>query len=111
MTHTPAPWTAVAAKNADDTLTGYWHIQAGKVAIADVFGIAGYDEETGEMYLTEKEIASDARIMAAAPELLAACKSAAKWLDTFAAHAPITFGGEETVADILRAAIAKAEGK
>jgi hypothetical protein len=46
----------------------------------------------------------------AAPDLLAACQQARDWLDRFATHAPIYFGGEVELAGVLDRAIGAAEG-
>lgn len=61
--------------------------------------------------LTAEEEQANARLLAAAPELLAACQAALDWIDRFGEHAPIMFGGEADVAQALEAAIAAATGQ
>lgn len=51
------------------------------------------------------------RLVAAAPELLAACQAALDWLDRFGEHAPLQFGDEARVVRALEAAIATATGQ
>jgi hypothetical protein len=101
MTHTPGPWTPWLAAKADGKRgkLGVWEIKSA----ADVEAGFAHRNIVGEASgLTEKE----ARLIAAAPELLAALKRVSKGitpdLDTHDC---------EFLLDIARAAIAKAEGK
>jgi hypothetical protein len=82
--HTPGPWTAILDRDRDDGSEDTWYVLTEKEAAIAV-GLYG----------------PDARLIAAAPDLLAALKVALYHLDN-----PKT----GYVADVLRAAIAKAEG-
>jgi hypothetical protein len=95
--HTPGPWTVKNADHIGDpeedfsALPPYWFIDAGKGYAEEGFHIAAFMKE------------SNARLIAAAPELLEACKSAAGLL--------AEFPEAKTMVKALNAAIAKAEGK
>jgi hypothetical protein len=94
-THTPGPWRAeirdLTASTDDGRLCFVGYIVAG-------------DRELAVLYSdTDRE--TNARLIAAAPELLAACKLA---VEAF----PIDqFGEAERRRELCRKAIAKAEGK
>ncbi len=103
MTHTPGPWTATVCEveQRDETYKAHWSVtledlfaDRDQFLICDAFGI---------------NQRSNARLIAAAPELLEACKAALDWVNLFALHAPYQFGNEDKIAEVLRAAIAKAE--
>ncbi len=49
--------------------------------------------------------------MAAAPDLLEACKLAYDWVVWLSGRSPITYRGEAEVAETLRTVVAKAEGR
>lgn len=53
---------------------------------------------------------ANARLISLAPDLYEALKQARKWLDDFANDAPITFGGEAELDEVLRQALAKVKG-
>jgi hypothetical protein len=77
-----------------------------------------YSDHGGECLVAEcqscgdsvSEAYANARLVAAAPDLLAACKTAYKRLERFGEHATIAYGGEGGLSAILWAAIAEAEG-
>lgn len=111
MTTTPAPWfvggmvtgprAAVATHWDDDEEITEIPISAGRAAVAWVVSI-------GESY---EQLLPDARLIAAAPDLLAACRLL---LDTRYSHwHRIADEGEPEPEDMqaARAAIAKAEGR
>lgn len=59
--HTPGPWKTIPSRHGSEYLC---------VAL-----------DENENYTTLEILPADARLIAAAPELLAACKSALKWFD------------------------------
>jgi hypothetical protein len=79
MSYTPAPWHGYQPRNAyGETTDSYWLIQAGNgVQVADLFGLTGkQDEDTGQdLFISNEESAANARLIAAAPDLLAACEA------------------------------------
>ena len=94
MSHTPGPWEydGLFTIFITDSAGNEWHIAS----------IKHHQDEVSK---------ANARLIAAAPELLEACQAAFDWLGRFGAHAPIIFGGEQHLHDILHAAIAKAKGE
>ncbi|MBI1296688.1 hypothetical protein GC175_17165 [bacterium] len=103
--HTPAPWCAAPAKS----LTGrvlrdyYWTVKAGDTTVADLFG------EINKRSAKHPELEANARLIAAAPELLEACK----WLlKDLSYKAPEQIAPEVAAhyTSRLTAIIAKAEG-
>ena len=89
MTHTPGPWIV-------DGKPGYEapEIHAGNRRIARVLYHLGSED---------REVDANARLMAAAPDLLEACKLT---IDDIGEH-----GGPNSVYKACTAAIAKAEGE
>jgi hypothetical protein len=85
--HTPGPWTHGVH---DETL-----IVGGGRVVAEVWGYAPTDHERMEV---------DARLIAAAPEMLEALQRALPEI-------AVAFGPESEVVAECRAAIAKAEGR
>ena len=91
--HTPGPWET----SRDAVPPG--HVQ-----------ITIYAESTGERVATAFERNANAKLIAAAPELLSACKGAFQCID---AICHVRKGGEREwhfVRDMLKAAITKATG-
>lgn len=84
--HTPGPWTIVGA---DGYALGIWSATGEDVV-----------SESGRAPMRQE----DASLIAAAPELLEACRSALEYFTE-------TFKSPEVVAAELRTALAKAEGK
>jgi hypothetical protein len=82
MPHTPGPWRSTDKR-------------CGATNVPDAFVISA----DGTQICRHLDRFEDARLIAAAPELLAACRAALA-----------NFGGDTEVADMLRAAVAKAEG-
>jgi len=92
-THTPGPWTAILDRDRDDEDT--WYVLTEKEAAIAV-GLYG----------------PDARLIAAAPELLAACKAL---VEAGGNSTSLKLGSEQLQRFVsawgdMRAAIAKAEG-
>lgn len=77
MAHTPGPWTAHEQQSKFGTLEGYYVVENGRVQIADLFGIVKgeRDEDGNEVFISTDEAAANARLIAAAPDLLDACKT------------------------------------
>ena len=82
MAHTPGPWTAYCASDDGDNYIG----------------------ATGDRIVAQNASEDDARLIAAAPDLLAAAKLAETNLSPL-------YSSNHIVLMSLRAAIAKAEGK
>lgn len=89
--HTPGPWATDDANDAPRDVMS--HGGRGLVATAYVI-LRGGEEEC-------PIACANARLIAAAPELLEACKNALEFSD----------GGYRWLNDMLRAAISKAEGR
>ena len=88
MKHTPGPWRLLPPTNGIDR---NWRVtDSGDTFVAHVFGFNHAVDEQSKI---------NARLIAAAPELLEACKAAAKQFDE-----------KSPVGRILSDAIAKAEG-
>lgn len=82
--HTPGPWYASqATSKTAGPIDGYWLIRADNyVQVADLFGLTGTRDEDGDdEHISNEESRANARLIAAAPDLLAACEAAARWLD------------------------------
>ncbi len=94
--HTPGPWTVT-----DNTTQGVGHqlrVDSNDGAIADC----------GRNPFVDDEMRANARLIAATPELLEACKAAMLWAKT-----PGNHGGNpycHNFMGLIEAAIAKAEG-
>ena len=87
--HTPGPWTVGKCGE----------VVAGGTTLADVYG----DDEQADI---------DARLMAAAPDLLEALKDIADdYTDRFDLESPSTNPGIKNYVRLARAAIAKAQGE
>jgi hypothetical protein len=72
MAHTPGPWRAVK-----QNVESFYVIYAGKIQVADLYGITGErDEEGQDEFISNDESAANARLIAAAPDLLEACETA-----------------------------------
>lgn len=98
MPHIPGPW-AVSSENWNDIngpsdLDMAYAINSDDWCIAEVWGDVPDDAAEG-----------NARLMAAAPDLLEALKRSLDWLASYPG------GGAQSAYDTARAAIAKAEGK
>lgn len=100
-THTPGPW-----ENHGRT------VYAGKSIVS--LAVAEYDAERGPQYNLADHLKSDdeglanARLIAAAPELLEACEAVLKWAAT-----PGNHGGNPYLQPMVKAAeiaLAKAQG-
>lgn len=93
--HTPGPWYAVLSNEmvASSAQRGKWYVET-----ADEYPVADVGED-------DRETAANARLIAAAPDLLTACEIAT----VFLAHLSL-LPTEEPRTTIL-AAIAKAKGE
>lgn len=87
--HTPGPWN-----HGED---GFVYSPCGKYTLAD--------PHYADLDIDERE--ANARLIAAAPELLAACEQALKVVD---AHRRASGGDGDITAALIRSAIAKAKG-
>ena len=95
--HTPGPWIV-------GPMSDYIAAKDGSLIAeipTDYSPITG--EHTGAMV-------ANARLIAAAPELLSACREALRSLDALSESATDGFPKDNRAANMLRAAIAKAEG-
>ena len=74
--HTPGTWVLI--KTDHETMISDWHIQMGKDRV-DVFPYKRIysEDKTQSGLVTDDELMSNARLMAAAPELLEALKACA----------------------------------
>ena len=96
---TPGPWRVDRA-GADPTRV--YSDRGDERLVAECPAVD--DTDAGESH-------ANARLIAAAPALLAACRTAYARLNPgFGEHEHIAHGGEGTLRGILRAAIAEAEG-
>ena len=90
MAHTPGPWTAYCASDDGDNYIG----------------------ATGDRIVAQNASEDDARLIAAAPDLLAALKEAAKYVEyRRRAHKDVQSGDGMPVETSWKEIIAKAEGK
>lgn len=98
MAHTPGPWTVKKSGSFAWAIRGNWHGQDSHLALVDamICQIKGpfYDEQ-----------AANARLMAAAPDLLKCLRA---WVES--THFSEQTGSMAPVYEAARAAIAKAEG-
>lgn len=118
--HTPGPWTLsnryddsprvldsrgyeIAALDGSPILEGY----------SEKLGVRHWSGHLGTAYIErpEGELQANARLIAAAPDLLAVCEQAFAWINNFGEHAPIIMGGEAELAETLRAALALTRGE
>lgn len=97
IAHTPGPWEV---RSGDVIRRPHW-IRGGGHTIAEVF----WDE-----YFDEGDPAANAALIAAAPDLLDACKLVQPVLERYALEGPAGNSVAEQFRDALRSAIAKAEG-
>lgn len=96
-THTPGPW-AVSIDDTGGNFSGWPSVQAAPERDVSVVHRAGFKQEFwGD--LSQRECLANARLIAAAPDLLAALKAVVSVADR-----------KTTEFDQARAAIAKAEG-
>jgi hypothetical protein len=98
-THTPGPWRAIKNRNRGFQIGGKCDRPAHFAKVADV-------------RVSEHTIA-DAQLIAAAPELLAACEALMEPMRRYREHGTWTVGDEKLLFaahDAARAAISKAKG-
>jgi hypothetical protein len=98
MTHTPGPWRTHAWGDLPNSPDVNYEILSGDdTAIASID--LAFDDDTGDPKVEADEMAANARLIAAAPDLLAAAKLV------------LEAGDQEYVKFIVRDAISKAEGR
>lgn len=98
MHHTPGPWTQLDQEHAIS-------IVSGGIVIADVFKP---DDNCVSPIMSET--LDNARLIAAAPELLRELKSAIFYIETYGGDVTTSFSAGGNL-DAVKAIIAKAEGK
>ena len=98
MSHTPGPWKHSKSTGAIISDT--------RPTDADLFGRDGADclDHYGGYVVAESVLPLDQSLIAAAPDLLAACEMALRWMGL------CTLDDEQETSEALRAAIAKANG-
>jgi len=87
MTHSPAPW---------------------RIVYNDI--IYDANDDTVVEYYRLAKYPADAALIAAAPELLEACKNALSYMEVYNQVSPTLSEYEKNIANSLRSLIAKAEG-
>ena len=99
MSHTPGPWKHSKSTGAIISDT--------RPTDADLFGRDGADclDYYGGYVVAESVLPHDQSLIAAAPDLLAACKAALRWMGL------CTIDDEQETCDELRNAIAWATGE
>lgn len=103
--HTPGPWEVTEVNSGSNLV--YRKIRAAKCknsSGSDSVGFAGAYEMPDQ-----KEAEANARLIAAAPELLAACKAALPYLQDHVAMTLDEGPGDRIAFDVMEAAITKAE--
>jgi hypothetical protein len=100
LTHTPPPWSAHIARPISNHAGGF-SVEADGVVIC---GCAGWPPRAGES-------AANARLLAAAPELLAALKAIVAVLQKEAPGTALNHHQYDAIGIQAHAAIAKAEGR
>jgi hypothetical protein len=129
ITHTQGPWkVSKDVVDSDGTINIYVSTDAPNVngfapsharSIAKMTGSAYHNPKKASFYKPSSliETRSNARLIAAAPELLARCKAAVRMIDALEKQRPqivALLSGDTTVGNTraeLRAAIANAEGR
>jgi hypothetical protein len=110
MSHTPGPWKVVRTKDEHwrERYYGIWTDEG----VEKDRPIANVDGDNA-VWLPEGEDFANARLIAAAPELLEACIEARSALDNLMGDSdlPEDDSEEMTAMQMLSAAIAKAEGE
>lgn len=103
-THTPGPWGVIENSNMADMIVSICKdkIDAPRTVLDPDNGIVGKDSA---------QAVANARLIAAAPELLDACKNAANVLAALAVGTLTKVERDSPAILQLRAAISKAEGK
>jgi len=103
MNHTPGPWEV--RRHANGGITIFSSRQAGSLPIIDVIG----DNLPGLRWCGGRDADANARLIAAAPELLEACRA---MLEAYAPHTD--WSRPDTLHSAVKSAgeaIAKAEGR
>lgn len=106
MSHTPGPWNAEYDDYGDEIWFGGYDCGTWKVGPAYLGG-------HGNDPVVKATMEADARLISAAPDLLAACEIAENLADAVARLAPEKVDRFKTLEalGVIRAAIAKARGK
>lgn len=115
MSHTAGPWTAKPGVGGVSS----WVVWAGDCGVADCFGL--YEDKGPERWLTAQENEANARLIAAAPEMLAALEAVAN-LDLVSTESGVAdgyvrdkveiknIGQYEAAAELVDLALSKAKG-
>lgn len=98
MSHTPGPWRAVGEVPANIQDQTRW-------TLARCFYRDFYTDEAGD------EHDANARLIAAAPDLLAACEHSVAFLNALIGYAPNVGVAASALTEMLNTAIAKARGE
>ncbi len=111
--HTPGPWTLTQTKH--ETIVDSWHIHIGEHQIP-VFPYKRIysDDRTQSGLVIDDEHMANARLIAAAPDLLETLSKTLKRIEEALAYGYLPAETEqelETQAAEIRAAIAKANGR
>ena len=113
--HTPGPWSVngIIYKEDASAPTGRRSTLTGPTVTADVLLVSGVNGQVAEIRRGSNGVGpfgiADARLIAAAPDLLAACKAALSLVESL----PYDPTDRQTlrINDQIEAAIAKAEGR
>lgn len=113
--HTPGPWTFDGEEGIvkEGVVTPYHGIVTTEQRIAAIYVANDFDFPSSEAEEDfQEEAIANARLIAAAPDLLAACKTALRYLTVQIPYSPSEQGDSDFVPTVqaLRAAIAKAKG-
>ncbi len=100
--HTPGPWEFTSGPHDDPDFEDCDFLIAEQRARGEVVATA--------LTVATGSSEANARLIAAAPELLAALKAAAQFIEPEIDRGPVVNGWQNTI-DMVHAAIAKAEGK
>jgi hypothetical protein len=104
MTHTPGPWRAVK-----QNVESYFVVYAGKVQVADLYGLTGEQDEDGQdEFISDDESAANAQLIALAPEMLSMLEASENALRSYQYGNGSAYLAQE-VASRIEALIAKAK--
>jgi len=108
MAHTPAPWTFL---EADDHDQPHNYCQPLTICGGNTDDLANiYSADDADVSIPREEAVANARLIAAAPDLLAAAKITAEYLYVIGDEVKTLTLRNAILADV-QAAIAKAEGR
>jgi len=105
-THTPGPWTADGSPKMDRHAIEVWVPAPGPIAPGEEWAVA----QANVCGFPPSEVIANARLIAAAPALLAACRAALEVIERMTGN-DLALGNNEPAETLLRDAIARAGGK